>query len=471
MLPIKITIDQGDSDRKEYSFNQSFCVGRDASCDIQVHAQMVSRKHLEVYFERGRWWVEDNHSANGTFVNGEKIDRVAVSGKSTFELGTNGPVLSFFSQIPSDSRAPGSDRERSDISVNDVMDKYFSNDNGQSAGAHTMMVRHAFQQVQKKQKRKYGYVIALIVVLLAATGGYAVWQHTKIQEQKQLARDFFYKLKETELKLAQLPVENPDAQKDLLEMKAEYDNFLDKLGVYGKDMNKEDRLIFRVARIFGECDVDLPRNFASEVKKYIEKWKSSGRFERGINRAKANNYVVPIARQMEEQGLPPQFLYLALQESGFRIDACGPATRFGYAKGMWQFIPQTGQQYGLKIGPMQKERKPDPGDDRHNFNKATQAAARYIKFIYNTDAQASGLLVMASYNWGERRIANLIKSMPDNPKERNFWKLLTDHIDKFPKETYDYVFYIFSAAVIGEDPRFFGFDFESPLANVSIFGQ
>ena len=35
--------------------------------------------------------------------------------------------------------------------------------------------------------------------------------------------------------------------------------------------------------------------------------------------------------------------------------------------------------------------------------------------------------------------------------------------DKIPQETYDYVLHIISAAVIGENPRIFGFDFENPL--------
>ncbi len=60
----------------------------------------------------------------------------------------------------------------------------------------------------------------------------------------------------------------------------------------------------------------------------------------------------------------------------------------------------------------------------------------------------------------------LIQSMPANPRDRNFWKLLTKHRDKIPQETYDYVFYIASAALIGENPRLFGFNFDNPLASV-----
>jgi hypothetical protein len=79
------------------------------------------------------------------------------------------------------------------------------------------------------------------------------------------------------------------------------------------------------------------------------------------------------------------------------------------------------------------------------------AVAKYLRYIYTTEAQASGLLVMASYNWGENRVRKLIRKMPKNPRQRNFWDLIKKH--NIPKETYNYVYYIFSAAVIGEDPQ------------------
>ena len=132
---------------------------------------------------------------------------------------------------------------------------------------------------------------------------------------------------------------------------------------------------------------------------------------------------------------------------------------------MWQFIPETGSRFGLKIGPLAAFPKADPADDRHQWEKATEAAARYIKEIYSTDAQASGLLVMASYNWGEQRVINMLRTMPANPRERNFWKLLERYRERVPKETYDYVLNIVAAAVIGENPRLFGFPFDSPLAS------
>ena len=161
--------------------------------------------------------------------------------------------------------------------------------------------------------------------------------------------------------------------------------------------------------------------------------------------------------------MPPQYFYLAMQESDFIPTRSGPPTRWGIAKGMWQFIPETGERFGLKIGPYARERRDDPLDERLHWEKATEAAARYIKEIYSTDAQASGLLVMASYNWGEHRVIDLVRKMPLNPRERNFWKFLDHYSERMPEQTYNYVFSIVSAAVIGENPRLFGFDFDNPL--------
>jgi hypothetical protein len=130
---------------------------------------------------------------------------------------------------------------------------------------------------------------------------------------------------------------------------------------------------------------------------------------------------------------------------------------------MWQFVPETARRYGLTIGPLAAFPRADASDDRHRWEKATRAAAAYIKDIYATDAQASGLLVMASYNWGENRVLRLLKTMPANPRERNFWKVLQQHREQVPSETYNYVMRIVSAAAIGENPRLFGFAFDSPL--------
>jgi membrane-bound lytic murein transglycosylase D len=221
--------------------------------------------------------------------------------------------------------------------------------------------------------------------------------------------------------------------------------------------------VMRVVRIFGESELAMPPEFLSEIESYIEKWQHSDRLAKALETARNNGYLPVIADEFLAQGLPPQFMYLALQESNFSQYISGPPTRSGIAKGMWQFVPETAVKYGMKLGPLIDLARPDPADDRHNWERATKAAAAYIKDLYSTDAQASGFLVMSCYNWGEDRVLPLVRKMPANPKERNFWRLLAGGKERIPKETYDYVFYIASAAAIGENPRLFGFDFDTPL--------
>jgi membrane-bound lytic murein transglycosylase D len=175
------------------------------------------------------------------------------------------------------------------------------------------------------------------------------------------------------------------------------------LEVYSAKLSEQDKFILRVARIFGECELNIPKGFVPEVHRYIEQWKGSDRLAKAIETAQSHGYRQIIAQEMLAEDLPPEYFYLALQESNFDAYVIGPKTRKGIAKDIWQFIPKTAIKYGLKVGPLVDLRRPDPGDQRHSVDLATKAAARYIKDLYSTDAQASELLVMASYNWAKIR--------------------------------------------------------------------
>jgi hypothetical protein len=75
---------------------------------------------------------------------------------------------------------------------------------------------------------------------------------------------------------------------------------------------------------------------------------------------------------------------------------------------------------------------------------------------------------MASYNWGEGHVIKMVRSLSPNPRDRNFWALLDKYRNRIPKQTYDYVFYIVSAAVIGENPRLFGIPLDPPLGFLEV---
>lgn len=471
--PVKAYSAPGAS--KFLQFTRSFRVGREEGCDVCVENEYVSRSHVEVFFENGQWWVRDLNSSNGTFVNGHRIERVPLETALTVRLGIRGPELKFEVEAPSASKQPSG----GETIVARYVDHYFGKSApDQAAGEHTMYVRRAFAQVQTRQKRKYSWMLMALAFVVLGVGGYAVYLQQQVQRQKSVAKDLFYAMKTLDLDIANLQsalVESkgPRAaeiiQKEAGRRKAlqtDYDRFLAGLHVYDRKMTEQQRIMLRVARIFGECELEMPKDFESEVMKYIKMWQGSDRLSTAIRTAQENGYVDLISKELLAQGLPPQFFYLALQESNFDPYASGPPTRAGIAKGMWQFVPQTALKYGLRLGPLVELRRPDPGDERDQYPKATKAAAKYLKDLYSTDAQASGILVMACYNWGENQVLPLVRSMPANPRDRNFWRLLTRHRDAIPKETYDYVFYIVSAAVIGENPHLFGFDFGNPLAGL-----
>src|SRR5271169_3906356 len=471
-----VTVGATDEDRREFKFTKPFRVGRDADCEVCVPNEYVSRQHAEVSFDNGAWWIADLNSSNGIFVGDQRFKRVSVVQEITIRLGIQGPqvTLEIATEKPKENRSAGSE-----TIVARYVDRYFGKSkDDEPVGEHTMFVRQAFARVQTRQKRKYGMIIVILIACILGAGTYAFYEHRELKRQRAMAEDIFYSMKSLDVDIANLErmIQDSNSQQgtDVLQkyenrrkqLRKNYDQFLATLHVYNPKMTEQQRLIMRVARILGECELDMPPDFMAEVSKYIGYWQSSDRFATSIQSAKDKGYVPTITKELLDQGLPPQFFYLALQESNFDPYISGPMTRKGIAKGMWQFIPETGAKYGLKIGPLVDLRRPDPGDDRHHYDKATKAAARYIKDLYSTDAQASGLLVMACYNWGEGQVLPLVQSMPANPKERNFWQLLAKHRDQIPKETYDYVFYIVSAAAIGENPRLFGFNLDNPLADL-----
>jgi membrane-bound lytic murein transglycosylase D len=79
----------------------------------------------------------------------------------------------------------------------------------------------------------------------------------------------------------------------------------------------------------------------------------------------------------------------------------------------------------------------------------------YLSYLYITKARASGLLVLACYNYGPTRINKNLDEVPDDPRERNFWNFYQK--GWVPEETRKYVMRIFTSALICENPQLFGF--------------
>jgi membrane-bound lytic murein transglycosylase D len=380
-----------------------------------------------------------------------------------------------------------------ELSLQEIQDKYLNPDSAQPAGQRTQMIRMAYGQVRKKEKRKVSLILGALGVLLVGSMAYGLYQGHRVRVLDRQAAELFRTMKSYEVQLVglrQLAEESGSTQLEeqlqridslRREVMADYDGYVRDRGLYRKLRTREEQLILRTARLFGESEFEVSGAFVEAVQREIQSyWLTPGgrnRFRQGIERAEREGYVSHIARTLQRQGVPPEFLFLALQESDFNAYAVGPPTRWGHAKGMWQFIPSTGERYGLILGPLHDVGQRDPEDQRHDFHLATDAASRYLRDLHGVLTQASGLLVMAAYNWGEHRVQPRLESLPTptdvfqaefaevpaNPSSRNYWTFLREYGDRMPEETKDYVIKIFAAAVIGQDPRHFGFDFDNPL--------
>lgn len=451
--PVFVRFKVGETWGEERSFTRTFTIGRARDCDVVVTDPTVGRRHAEVRWQDGAWRLFDTGSLNGTYLDGVRIHDARLPESCHVKLG-QGVLVSITTGL-------------SPTQIMELPDEHDHYD-GDGAGPKT---RH-FRVEMERVKRRHNVTVGIVAGLLIVSISYAFYQYQQLTVLGTRAEDIFYTMKRFELRIAELEnriaSQQPTTEQEELRasreeihnLEREYDGLLQEKGLYA-GLSPQEQAVLRVARHFGECEASMPKDFLAEVNKYIQKWKTTPRLHNSMQRALALGYHGTISNAMHTRNLPKQFFYLALQESDFDPKALGPETSSGYAKGMWQFIPSTAVKYKLKVGPLQHRREFDPDDERFDPIKSTHAAAEYLKNIYLTDAQASGLLVIASYNWGEHRIINKIRELPKNPRERNFWQLLKK--TKIPQETHDYVFYIISAAVIGENPQLFGFNFQAPF--------
>jgi membrane-bound lytic murein transglycosylase D len=402
----------GSDALRQLRFSGAFRIGRTPDCDVQIQDDHVSRVHAQVTYEDGHWIVKDLNSSNGVFVDGERVTQTLVSEERTVRLGVRGPEVLFRISRPEPAIPPGNQTPVAAVAqipepmgavtrgavnmapvttspVNTSKDaaRYFRKAaEGETFGEHTMLVRRAFTEVQTRQKRKYLGVVVVFAVAALAGAGFAFYEHQETKKQKALAESIFYGLKSLDVDMAKIEIlvsasGNQNALDQIqgihnrrAEMEKSYNQFLATLHTYDKKLTEEQRLTLRMARVFGECELDMPPEFQTEIASYIKKWQSSGRLARAVQTANTNGYTDFIKQQLLMAGLPSQFFYMALQESDFDPLISGPATRKGFAKGMWQFIPQTAVKYGLRVGPLVDFPRPDPGDDRHHWDRETKAA-------------------------------------------------------------------------------------------------
>ncbi|TVR38725.1 MAG: lytic transglycosylase domain-containing protein [Bacteroidia bacterium] len=151
---------------------------------------------------------------------------------------------------------------------------------------------------------------------------------------------------------------------------------------------------------------------------------------------RANRWFPVIEPILAKHGVPDDFKYLALIESGL-INAVSPAG----ATGFWQILQGTGRDLGLEVN--------DFVDERYHVEKSTAAACKYL--LDAKERYGSWTMAAAAYNIGNSRLQRII----NNQRTDNYYDLFLN------EETSRYMFRILAVKTIFEDPQAMGFHFRA----------
>jgi len=183
---------------------------------------------------------------------------------------------------------------------------------------------------------------------------------------------------------------------------------------------------------------DLPLMLTDPVAGYINYFSTRGRGTLEHALVRGGRYQEMIQRTLQDQGVPQDLIYLAQAESGFHPLA---VSRAG-ARGMWQFMSSRARAYGLERSRWVDERQ-DP-------EKATRAAARHLKDLYNEFGD--WYLAMAAYNSGPGTVQQAVR----RTGYADFWELYKRNV--LPRETRNYVPIIVAVTIMAKNPAQYGLD-------------
>lgn len=160
-------------------------------------------------------------------------------------------------------------------------------------------------------------------------------------------------------------------------------------------------------------------------------WQSNGL----LLMKRANKYFPIIEPLLKKHGIPDDFKYLAVAESGLQNNS-SPAG----ASGFWHFLRGSAKEFGLEVNKNV--------DERYNLELATKVAADYLK--KSKERFGSWTLAAAAYNAGNARISRRMKTQQVD----DYYDLLLN------SETSRYVFRIVALKEIMSNPKKYGFEFD-----------
>jgi len=192
---------------------------------------------------------------------------------------------------------------------------------------------------------------------------------------------------------------------------------------------------------FSKEVIDNPK-----VRHFVKHYSTTAKNQFQTLLARSGKFMPMISKVLIEEGLPEELSYLAIVESELIVSA----TSHVGAVGLWQFVPATARQYGLRIDQWVDERR-DP-------IKSTRAAAAYLKDLHSYYGR--WYLVTAAYNAGPGIINKALQSSHAS----DFWGIKGKN--QLREETRNFVPKFIATALIATDPKTYGFSnipYQDPL--------
>ena len=383
----------------EIGEGERLLIGKSDNCNIRIDSDgLVSRNHAQLSYEKGILWIEDSGSRNGTFVNGKRVSsKTMVRPNDKVSLGQ----LSSFQCSHWNALEP-------------------------SRFASVVMTRVTDVAARMKRRPKASILPQFLAIqgVVVVVIGIAWWSGKQLRlraSQQSVAVA-------TNVQQAQsVPVSTPVAEKaatvDVPEVPR---NFI------------WDEIVL-ISQRFGDTPPSaMDVAFQAKVEGWIERFTKYDAHKTLFERKQ--EYWPTILSALKDEGLPADLGHLVWIESAFNVEAKSVVG----ALGLWQFMPATARDFGLKVSAAERI------DERLDPVKSSKAAAQYLSLLLKQFGTDRYLLAIASYNAGQNKIKRkAIAAQIRRAPKPDFWALR----DLLPTETLDYVPKFLAAAIINRNPE------------------
>lgn len=463
---------------------------------------IVSARHALVALKGASLWLRDLDSTNGTFVGKTRVTERELLGGEIIMLGPDGPamrveVADVPDPDPGSLTLPGGPRETTTMMASELglfarqphqagnrslileMAKRLRGTNSPQEVMHGLMrdperlarllqggvkpervadwlggIGSRFARSRKRILWIGGTLGGIALVGLSVLG----WQNFSYRQKLKRQGDLLAQIHELEKGLdapAKAGEDSPErahAVHQLLDAEKQLFQLREKLKLPDRASTYRDPLGADVHRVFeelGKKGFIVPESFIKTVREQIGYFTAPGnRATLARCFARKARFETVIRQELLKRNLPPDFLYIAMQES--LLDTTAQSAND--ARGLWQLVPETAREFDLDV-PEDWKALPPARDERTRPRASTRAAASYLHTLYSEFGDAA--LAMAAYNAGAGKMRKTLRRIEDPVNDRDFWYIY--RMGYMAAETREYVPKIMAMILIDRNRPKFGF--------------